>query len=496
MRRIGFLILLGLLVLLAACQGEPPPTPTAIPLAATVPPPLRPTRPPATAMAVAPSPGPTPQAEPTTPLPEPSPTPLPVQAELEMKLARQTVMGFLERLRRGEYAAARTLYLTEEARAGEAGRLLDGWASAGARLEEARPELFLWAGEGRYEAQAELRWAASDADGPATQTMNLALAEQRGLWLIDEMTLGPRRAATPTPGSAREGRPARPALGGRLVFQVSSGGDIYTIAADGSRLTRLTDGLDPAWSPDGRQIAFCRWREPVGVYLVSPAGENERRVVHGVRPKEVAWSPDGSRLAFTVNYGSDEPTEICFFGYCFTIPPYSVGRLWTADLASGDLLSLPLDDQTVHSPTWRPDGRRIVYAGDRGLAWIDLDTMEKGRFADGGAWDGSPAYAPDGRRIAFMGRVHDHWEIFSMDADGANRQRLTFGRGDPPASSVAPAWSPDGRQIVFLSNRDGPWRLYVMNADGSDQRAMFGAALDGLGIRYEWASERVVAWGP
>jgi TolB protein len=150
----------------------------------------------------------------------------------------------------------------------------------------------------------------------------------------------------------------------------------------------------------------------------------------------------------------------------------------------------------VRAPTWSPLGERIVYVDGRGLAWIDLGGMETGRFQDSSAWDMSPTFSPDGRRLAFMSRIHDHWEVLTMYSDGSGRQQLT--RSDPlqenPASNVAPAWSPDGTSIAFLSNRDGPWRIYVMGADGSGQRSMFGAQLDGLGLSYEWAAERVISW--
>jgi dipeptidyl aminopeptidase/acylaminoacyl peptidase len=340
--------------------------------------------------------------------------------------------------------------------------------------------------------------------------MTLQIVPERGLWQIETITLGDRLAAAPTPpflrsrpvaGVPRRQGHAAQGLTGRLAFQVSSGGDIYTINADGSGLRRLTDGLDPAWSPDGAQIAFSRWRSPWGIYLIQPDGSGEQRAVDGDLLKEPAWSSDGSRMAFSVNYGpgGGGGGEVCFFGYCFTPPPISVGQIWIANLDSGQFLSLPLNDKAPHSPAWDPARDRIVYAGDRGLAWIELgEGMPTGRFPEEGssAWDGSPSFSPDGSRIAFMGRVHNRWEIFVMNAEGSGRARLTQAAPDldQPPNNVAPTWSPDGKNIAFLSNRDGVWRIYVMNADGTGQRPMFGDQLDRLGIRYEWASERVISW--
>ncbi|MBN1658886.1 MAG: PD40 domain-containing protein [Anaerolineae bacterium] len=517
-------------LLLPGCAGQPlAPTPTAVPLVATATPRTAATRPEAMATATAPGPEATAAAQ-TQEVIGPDPTQDGVDAAAystaDEALARSTVEDLLARLVRGEAESVARLYLTEKARAAGLDVLLIDLAGGEAPITQATLLRLEPEPPSSYRAEAALLREEDVAEAPQSVTFHLVY--QRGLWQVDdaswdEVSPGEASSSTPPAGaggtaqpaatpaptrtqpagsSARGGRATSP-LVGRIAFQASSGGHIYVVNADGSGLQRIADGLDPAWSPAGDRIAFTRWRSPWGVYLIRPDGSDEERVVDGNQFKEVAWAPGGRRLAFTLNQGSSGPQEVCFLGYCFTIPAYSLGQIWVADLDSRDLESLPVDDQAVHAPTWDPAGGRIVYAGERGLSWIDLDTEETGRFANSSAWDGSPAYSPNGQRIAFMGRAHDRWEIFVMNADGSGRRQLTQSSRDArapgmdePPHNVAPAWSPDGKQIAFLSNRDGRWRIYVMNADGTDQRPLFAGAADGVRIVYDWASERVISWGP
>ena len=76
------------------------------------------------------------------------------------------------------------------------------------------------------------------------------------------------------------------------------------------------------------------------------------------------------------------------------------------------------------------------------------------------------ATSPLQSKIVFYSNRDGNEEIYTMDSDGSNQQRLTFNE----TRDGWPVWSPNGQQIVFHSNRDGNWEIYVMDADGSNQR--------------------------
>jgi TolB protein len=306
----------------------------------------------------------------------------------------------------------------------------------------------------------------------------------------------------PAPTAAMASRPTPTSeLTGKLVFQVCNGCDIYVINADGSGLRRLTDGMEPAWSPDGKKVAFGRWRDPRGIYVIDEDGRNETLVFGWVAAKGPAWSPDGSRIAFTRWYGGiDRDTEMSFWGFHWIQPADHWWKLGVVRLEDGYFHDLRCYPHSL-SPTWSPDGSVIAYDSDFGIHLTNEEgtigdvTDDRSLFAistDGR--DISPVWSPDGSKIAFGFSQHDHWEIYVMNADGSNRVRLTHEElfAERPPNNVSPAWSPDGRHIAFFTDRNGKWELYVMNADGSNQRPM--AALAGLPIEYGFVAERMISW--
>jgi TolB protein len=174
---------------------------------------------------------------------------------------------------------------------------------------------------------------------------------------------------------------------GQLAFSSAIGGDgsmeIYVSTIDGSgprRLTRTPRGINisPRWNPKtGREISFISDRAGTPqVYIMDSSGANQRPLVaRGGQADSPAWSPDGRYIAFT--YGGAGSFQI-----------------FVADVASGQLLQLTSQGRN-ESPTWSPDSRHIAFQSNRGGGWdvwqMHVDGSGQRRLTRGGAR--SPTWA-------------------------------------------------------------------------------------------------------
>ena len=254
---------------------------------------------------------------------------------------------------------------------------------------------------------------------------------------------------------------------------------IYVVNADGSfRLRLARNGRTPAWSPDGRTIAFFSGSK---IYLMNADGSEHRPLttLQPGRMPNLAWSPDGRKLAFL--YSSCG--QYCFNLYVMNSDGSGLRNL-TSKLVAGGGFGAGL----ASDPVWSPDGRKIAFvrlSNRLGVYVVNVDgsgmrnltPKPVGTYA-------SPAWSPDGRKIAFVSLRDDNSEVYVMNANGSGQRNLTRN----PAFDADPAWSPDGRSIAFRSTRDGNTDIYIMNADGSGQRNLTRSpANEG---RFAWAPGR------
>lgn len=323
--------------------------------------------------------------------------------------------------------------------------------------------------------------------------------------------------------TAQPAGPAAERLPGTLVFQDRNGGNIYLMKADGTGLRRLTSGFEPALSPDGRQVAFTRWDEPRGLYVISADGSGERLLFGANRARSATWTPDSQAIVFERNKSSKQcrstplgclteeewlqrfggslcvdisSRQICFADFpLFTLYFTNLTRF---DLATGEARDLPAAE-TATAPRHHPQQDLIVYLDNDGLA----TTASRGdnppqRLVQQPNALGPAAFSPDGSFLVAGRRSHDHWDIWRWTGGGGQPAALTTSPGLAARSphSVAPVVSPDGRSIAFLTDRRGRWELWVMDAAGSNQRPLAPAALADIPFEYGFASDRTLDWGP
>ena len=224
------------------------------------------------------------------------------------------------------------------------------------RLLSARGLSPSWSPDGR-----RLAYAAPAAGGMADVYVSDADGKNRS-WL----TRTPR-AAEATPRWSPDGR--------RLV--VERGGRLFVIRADRRGEHFLANGRDPSWSQKRSRIAFVGPGDEL--YIVQPSGHGRRRLTTTPTAVESqpAWSPDGRRIAYAALEG--ESTD-----------------LYVLDVASAKVVRLTQDVNAEASPAWGPGGRTITFVGDRlgGPVWSVPATGGTAVPLGGPQWVDVPAWRP------------------------------------------------------------------------------------------------------
>jgi Tol biopolymer transport system component len=245
---------------------------------------------------------------------------------------------------------------------------------------------------------------------------------------------------------------------GRLAIgaEIDGNVDIYTVLPSGASAQRLTtDPLFdacPAWSADGKRLAWCHGIRAKGgnieIWTMKLDGTAKTQVTGlGGRMTFPDFSPSGSRIAFSGRLPGATNDDV-----------FSIGAGGTG------LVQLTNDPANDSLPAYSPDGSKIAFiSGRSGLdqVWVmGSDGSEPTQLTFDDTFKGQvPDWSPDGSKIAYA--AGDPGDVLVMDADGSDQHTVIGG----PTDDFGPAWSPDGQQLAFIRFDDRT--VYVANADGS-----------------------------
>jgi len=314
------------------------------------------------------------------------------------------------------------------------------------------------------------------------------------------------------------GLPAWSPDGTRIAFSSfdpahpEAGPDIAVMQADGSQQTAVTDGPGwdeaPAWSPDGTRLAFLRvdWNAASSeLYVANADGSGLTKLAEAAQPccspfpSPPAWSPDGRTIAFTGPGGSGDTG-----GRGAAL----ASDVWVVGADGSDLSPVTDVPGEVSGPTWSPDGTRLAFAqtvfgtvgpSSNALYVVNPDSTELTALTgwappqgldpnstrpdppepESTAIQSTPMWSPDGRSLVFA----SIWGLAVIGADGAG---LTVHPVDE-LQVLDPVWSPDGSRIAFSGSSFEAYEdIYVVHPDGSGLTRVAGTEMiDGA-----------IAWSP
>jgi TolB protein len=228
----------------------------------------------------------------------------------------------------------------------------------------------------------------------------------------------------------------------RLLLADSDGFNAKTL------LTSRDPLMSPAWSPDGRQLAYVSFEKRRASIYVQDAATGKRHAVAkfaGINGAP-AWSPDGSKLALTLSRDGNP-------------------EIYSLRLKDSQLKRLTVGPAIDTEPVWSPDGSSIVFTSDRGgspqLYRMSASGGSAKRLTFEGSYNASADFSPDGRNLTMVNGDRGHYRIAVQDLDSGLFRVISDGKLDE-----SPSFAPNGSMIIYATEAGRRGVLAAVSSDG------------------------------
>ena len=240
--------------------------------------------------------------------------------------------------------------------------------------------------------------------------------------------------------------------------------NLWVADADGenaqSALASTEPIISPAWSANGRQLAYVSFESRKPVVYVHDVASGSRRLVANFRGSNSApaWAPDGRTLAVTLTRDGGS-------------------QLYTIPATGGEPKRLTQSTGIDTEPLYAADGRNIYFVSDRGGApqiyRMPAGGGEPQRVTFTGSYNISPALSADGRWLAYISRISGAFKLQVMELATGNVQSVTDTTADE-----SPSFAPNGRLIIYATRQGGAEALMTTTLDGKIKARLPGRGGD------------------
>ncbi|WIG54557.1 MAG: Tol-Pal system beta propeller repeat protein TolB [Rhodanobacteraceae bacterium] len=227
--------------------------------------------------------------------------------------------------------------------------------------------------------------------------------------------------------------------------------------------------LSPAWSPDGKEIAYVSFESGNSAIYIQNIATGARRLVSS-RPGingAPRFSPDGTRLAVSLSFQGNP-------------------EIYVLDLGSGGLTRLTHNLSIDTEPRWMPDGQNIIFTSDRSgkpqLYQIPATGGTPQRITFQGQYNANASISYDGQKLAMVQGNGNVYRIAVMDRSTGGQEIFV----SPGNLDDSPSWAPNASMLLYAATEGPRGVLYSVSADGRVRQRL--VLSDG--------DVREPAWGP